>query len=223
MIMTLCQCVVTSRVWHLFPRSRLIRGLAVTVLIVCIAAAAAITGVTFNVIKTVYAETAPPQNTGFLFTIYLPALVVHTVMLLLKMYRFYISPRALQRHGIIYRVVKEGMFMYAFAAGTLLYEIISLSMTEPEDMSIYYSALVGEIAVANTTVSVCRAMLSIRSLAATYHVDPAWLLNHAELSRVQWRRGDSEGEILVEVNEMDTILPTSPVLPARKLGGEDDM
>lgn len=60
--------------------------------------------------------------------------------------------------------------------------------------------------VGATVVSVCRAMLSIRSLAATYHVDPAWLLNHAELSRVHWRRGANEGEIYVEVNEMDAVL-----------------
>lgn len=64
-------------------------------------------------------------------------------------------------------------------------------------------AVFPRLAVGTTVVSVCRAMLSIRSLAATYHVDPAWILNHAELSRVQWRRGASEGEIYVEVDELD--------------------
>lgn len=64
------------------------------------------------------------------------------------------------------------------------------------------------LAVGTTVVSICRAMLSIRSLAATHHVDPAWLLNHAELSRVQWRRGTSEGEIYVEVDEMDVFPPS---------------
>ncbi|KAG8216455.1 hypothetical protein J3R82DRAFT_6562 [Butyriboletus roseoflavus] len=42
-------------------------------------------------------------------------------------------------------------------------------------------------------------MLSIKSLAATMHVDPGWLLNHAELSRVHWRHGAVEGEIVVEM------------------------
>ena len=41
-------------------------------------------------------------------------------------------------------------------------------------------------------------MLSIRSVAATAHVDPEWLLNYAELSRVHWRRGSVDGEIIVE-------------------------
>ena len=53
-----------------------------------------------------------------------------------------------------------------------------------------------------TIISVCRAMLSIKSLASTLHVDPEWLLNHAELSRVQWRRGAREGEIMVEAFEL---------------------
>jgi len=58
------------------------------------------------------------------------------------------------------------------------------------------------IFVTLTIVSVCRAMLSIKSLAATLHVDPRWLLNYAELSRVQWRPGEREGEIVVEAFEL---------------------
>jgi hypothetical protein len=58
-------------------------------------------------------------------------------------------------------------------------------------------------------------MLSIRSLAATYDVDPTWLLSHAELSRVHWRRGANEGEIYVEDNEMNAALPSKSTLETR--------
>jgi hypothetical protein len=54
-------------------------------------------------------------------------------------------------------------------------------------------------------------MLSIKSLASTLHVDPGWLLNHAELSRVQWRQGATEGEIVVEAFD----LPVRRVWPAK--------
>jgi hypothetical protein len=57
------------------------------------------------------------------------------------------------------------------------------------------------VVVGATIVSVCHALLRIRSLSATLHVDPAWLLNHAELSRVQWTKGDREGEIFVELQD----------------------
>ncbi|KAG1743489.1 hypothetical protein EDB19DRAFT_567249 [Suillus lakei] len=219
--MELCQCVVTLRVWHLFYRSRFIRWLVVVVLLASALGVAIAGGVKFHAVKTamygLYNPSTLEPNPAMLFVIYLPALVVHTTMLSLTIYRFRVSSTALPRRGIVHRFLKEGMFVYSFAAGALLYEIVALSLTKPGDTSIYYSALGGEIAVATTVVSVCRAMLSIRSLAATYHVDPAWLLNHAELSRVQWRRGDSEGEILVEVTEMDVVLPCrSPPLSAMK-------
>ncbi|KAG2149032.1 uncharacterized protein EDB93DRAFT_1143213 [Suillus bovinus] len=209
--MELCQCVVTLRVWHLFYRSPFIRGLAVAVLVASAAGVATAGVAAFSDIKAavygLYNPSTLKENPATLFVIYLPALVVHTTMLSLTIYRFGISSTALPRRGIVHRFLKEGMFMYACAAGTILYEIIALSLTEPGDMSVYYSALGGEIAVAATVISVCRAMLSIRSLAASCHVEPAWLLNHAELSRVHWRRGISEGEIVVEVNEMDVVLP----------------
>ncbi len=41
-------------------------------------------------------------------------------------------------------------------------------------------------------------MLSIHSLAACLGSDTAWLLNNVELSRVGWRQGRTEGELIVE-------------------------
>ncbi|KAG1795630.1 uncharacterized protein HD556DRAFT_1235212, partial [Suillus plorans] len=207
-VMVLCQCVITLRVWHLFPRSCLIRWLAVTVFIVCLVVTAILGAVEYNAIKGVTNSNLSSARLTFTFIIYVPALVVHTTMFLLTLCRFHVTPRTLQQHGMIHRFVKEGMFLYSFAAGSLLYEIISLSLTSSEDIAQHLSP---RIAMAATAVSICHAMLSIRSLAATYHVDPAWLLNHAELSRVQWRRGHTEGEIYVEVSEleMDVVLPSN--------------
>ncbi|KAG1820057.1 hypothetical protein EV424DRAFT_1323017, partial [Suillus variegatus] len=219
-VMVLCQCVITLRVWHLFPRSCLVRWLAVTVFIVCLVVAAILGAIKYNAIKSVTNSNLSSARLTFTFIIYVPALVVHTTMFLLTLYRFRVAPRTLQQHGMIHRFVKEGMFLYSFAAGSLLYEIISLSLTSSEEIAQHLSP---RIAMAATAVSICRAMLSIRSLAATYHVDPAWLLNHAELSRVQWRRGHTEGEIYVEVSEleMDVVLPSkSPALPAGNIGRE---
>ncbi|KAG1814063.1 hypothetical protein EV424DRAFT_1415144 [Suillus variegatus] len=242
-VMILCQCVITLRVWHLFPRSRFIRWLAVTIFTACLAGGAIFGTIKYNAIKSA----ANTNNTlmlaqyrTFTFILYLPALVVHTTMFLLTLYRFRVTPRTLQQHGMIHRFVKEGMILYSFAAGSLLYEIVRLSLVKPEDISVSFIAIaarkmrhryqnyglgdMGEIAMAATAVSICRAMLSIRCLAATYHVDPAWLLNHAELSRVQWRRGHNEGEIYVEVSEMDVVLPSkSAALPAGNMGREDEV
>ncbi|KAG5643302.1 hypothetical protein DXG03_001229 [Asterophora parasitica] len=49
-----------------------------------------------------------------------------------------------------------------------------------------------------TSLAVSRVMLSIQSLAYKLGSDSAWLLNNVELSRVGWRRGAHEGEIIVD-------------------------
>ena len=43
-----------------------------------------------------------------------------------------------------------------------------------------------------------RVLFSIHSLAAKLGSDSAWLLTHAQLTRVEWRMGSHEGEIIIE-------------------------
>lgn len=52
--------------------------------------------------------------------------------------------------------------------------------------------------LATTSIAVSRVMLSIHSIAAHLGSDTAWLLNNVELSRVGWRQGATEGEIIVD-------------------------
>ena len=48
-----------------------------------------------------------------------------------------------------------------------------------------------------------RLILSIRSLASRLEVDPDTLLSTAELSRLQWKRGAYDGEIIVEIDTVE--------------------
>ncbi|KAG6835428.1 hypothetical protein H0H93_001565 [Arthromyces matolae] len=49
-----------------------------------------------------------------------------------------------------------------------------------------------------TSVAVTRVLFSIHSLADKLGSSSAWLLNNVELSRVGWRKGERDGEIVVE-------------------------
>jgi len=54
-------------------------------------------------------------------------------------------------------------------------------------------------------------MLSIQSVADRLGYDESWVLNNIELSRVSWRKGSHDGEIIVEVDPGDVIeLTTAP-------------
>ena len=48
-------------------------------------------------------------------------------------------------------------------------------------------------------------MLGIRSLAARLSLEPEWLLNNTELSRVNWKRGPRTGELIVEIDAIEDV------------------
>jgi hypothetical protein len=52
--------------------------------------------------------------------------------------------------------------------------------------------------LAATSIATSRIMLSIHSLASKLGSDTGWLLNHAELSRMKYRNGAHEGELIIE-------------------------
>ncbi|KAG6328270.1 hypothetical protein ID866_10820 [Astraeus odoratus] len=127
----------------------------------------------------------------------------HTIFFALKAYLFATNPAYMRRDTFSWRFMKEyiywGMMLYAFNMGSALFSVIGLRMTSTSDFPVYLVALDGDFLLAMTVISTCRAMLSLQSLAAIHDVAPSWLLNHAELSRVHWTRGNRSGEILVNV------------------------
>ncbi|KAI0931217.1 hypothetical protein AcV7_001348 [Taiwanofungus camphoratus] len=87
--------------------------------------------------------------------------------------------------------------------------------------------------LATSSLSVSRLMLSIHSLAATLSMEPDWLLNNAELSRVRWKKWAREGELLVEIYaieeehvELDDVMhgerPDTPYLHSTRVDVYDD-
>lgn len=208
----LCQAVIALRVWYLFARNKQIRIFAASLFIVCSALTIALTSSAFN---PLYQEAIHPsftRNPTILALVYVPAFVDHSVLFALKVYRYATSDRFQRRSSLLEGFLKEGLIMYACATGSLLYTIIALSSPDVSQLDFYYTGLQGGFVVGATIVSVCHALLGIRSISATLHVDPAWLLNHAELSRVRWTKGNSEGEIFVELDSSgNTELPMANI------------
>ncbi|KAF8841992.1 hypothetical protein BDN67DRAFT_1010120 [Paxillus ammoniavirescens] len=210
---TLCQAVITLRVWYLFSDRPAIQYFAATAFVICAAASCSLSASMWEDMKGQIpgpTTTTLPAPSAKIAWIFVPALVIHSTLLALQIYRFVRSSNYMQRESLLWRFLKEGIFMYALSTLSLLFVIIGLCQTKPSELSTYWAALVGSLPMATSIISVCRAMLSIRSLAATSHVDVRWLLNHAELSRVQWKPG-ANGEIFVEVNEAAIELPSRPV------------
>jgi hypothetical protein len=52
-----------------------------------------------------------------------------------------------------------------------------------------------------TSVAISRLMLNLRSLASRLGYDEEWIFNNVEISRLNWKKGEREGEIIVEVDD----------------------
>ncbi|KAF9226340.1 hypothetical protein BS17DRAFT_698543 [Gyrodon lividus] len=194
--------VITLRVWYMFSRSPMIKSFAIMAFATSTIATVLLAGFLWKYVKGELSQGGTPGvPTSVVAWIYAPALAIHSILFLLKVYRFVTSPACLQRNTLLWRFVKEHTKLHLVEGLLRLYQQTHMFST----LSPLFSLI-----VAMTIVSVCRAMLSIVSLAATAHVDPAWLLNHAELSRVHWRPGATEGEIFVEVYETVLRLPITP-------------
>ncbi|KIK44380.1 hypothetical protein CY34DRAFT_785900 [Suillus luteus UH-Slu-Lm8-n1] len=185
--------VIALRVWYLFTRNRQIRVFAASLYILCIGSTMVLSGTLFDQFFQEMVHPSLTKSPTIFALVYAPGFVNHSVLFSLKVYRFMTSDRFQRRSSLLKGFLKD--------LGSLLYTITALSLTNVAQLDIYYTGLQGGLVVGATIVSVCHALLSIRSISATLHVDPAWLLNHAELSRVQWTKGDSEGEIFVELHD----------------------
>ncbi|KAF9226337.1 hypothetical protein BS17DRAFT_777078 [Gyrodon lividus] len=212
-ITSFCQAVITLRVWYLFYDMLTIKYFAASAFMMSVTASCLLSGFLWKQVREQFLNTGTPvvHPSSQLAWLYVPGLAIHSILLALKIYRFTISSAHMQRNSLLWRLVKEGMFMYAFATGSLLFVVIGLCQTRTSGLTIYWAALASSLPMATAAVAVCRAMLSIQSLTATSHVDIKLLLNHAELSRVHWRRGEYDGVIFVEVNETAIELPDMPI------------
>ncbi|KAI6129885.1 hypothetical protein EV401DRAFT_2066624 [Pisolithus croceorrhizus] len=218
------KAVITLRVWYLFSRNAFVRIFVIGTLCSSTAASCAtLSPLVGNIEKLVTSTTPSPiRSPGKVIWLFVPSLANHSILFALKVYRFMQGGKSLHVEAPIRRYLKEGMLMYAFAMGSLVFTIVGLSFTAPTQVSVYLTALAGwasypvrsllnivvlsvriflpySFPAATIVVAVCRVMLSIRSLAATSHVDPEWLLNNAEMSRLPLREGPNKSELCVEI------------------------
>ncbi|KAF8434510.1 hypothetical protein L210DRAFT_862329, partial [Boletus edulis BED1] len=203
---------ITIRVCYIFAHSLFIRSIAIGAYIACTVVSAVLAGILWPDVRGLIYQPGV-DRTSMLAWFLVPSILFHSLLFALKVYRFVTIPRYLPTDTFLWRFLKEGMVMYACAIGSLLFIVIGLTKTDTSDIPVS-RYLLSIVFVTFTIISVCHAMLSIKSLAATLHVDPGWLLNHAELSRVHWRRGSTDGEIVVEAFDL-------PVMSSPPGAGKD--
>jgi len=215
------QAMLVIRVWYLFSQSRSTR--------LAMIAAFAITNLLslyFAVMAGIQLEITPNLTQLHLYgcradrpsrfwRLWLPSLVLHTLLYCLTAFRALKNRRVFKEAPILKRLVRDGGFFYFVVFISVLFTAIGSFLQQYPTINV--PAIFSNFTVATTSIAASRVMLSIHSLAAKLGSDSAWLLNNIELSRVPWRRGDTEGEIIVDMfrgnacgDEYDNDEPDSP-------------
>ncbi|KAJ7144790.1 hypothetical protein C8R43DRAFT_1198683 [Mycena crocata] len=196
------QAMLVVRVWYLFSQSRLTRiamisAFALTNILSLYFAIHA--GIQLNITPNLTALHIPgcrATRPSKYWRLYLPSLVLHTVLYCLTAFRALKNRRIFKEAPILKRLVRDGGFFYFVVFISVLFTAIGSFLQQYPSINV--PAIFSNFTVATTSIAASRVMLSIHSLAAKLGSDSAWLLNNIELSRVPWRRGATEGEIIVD-------------------------
>ncbi|KAF9469495.1 hypothetical protein BDZ94DRAFT_1303207 [Collybia nuda] len=128
--------------------------------------------------------------------VYLPSLVLHTLLYLLTAVRAMRNRRLLKDAPILKRLLRDGGFFYFIVFVSVSMTTIGAFLENAPKINI--PSIYSHFMLTATSVAVSRVLFSIHSLADKIGSDSAWLLNNVELSRVGWRRGTHEGELIVD-------------------------
>ncbi|KAI0352280.1 hypothetical protein OH77DRAFT_1523532 [Trametes cingulata] len=150
--------------------------------------------------------TAPASRQ--VWKIFLPNLGFHTLLYLATTMPMLRARMVGKQSRLMNRLARDGgIFYFNIFAVAMFSTIGSLAKSPLITLPAIYSNLLLAIAA----VSVSRLMLSIRSLAARLSVSPDWLLNNTELSRVNWKPGARNGELIVEIDPIEDDLELASV------------
>ncbi|KAJ7206229.1 hypothetical protein B0H12DRAFT_1034789 [Mycena haematopus] len=205
------QAMLVVRVWYLFGQSRLTRmGMIVSF------ALTNLLSLYFAIMAGIQLEITPnltklhlygcrAERPSKFWRLWLPSLVLHTLLYCLTAFRALKNRRVFKEAPILKRLVRDGGFFYFVVFISVLFTAIGSFLQQYPTINVpaIFSKYVERWLCAIILSCPSTVVLLIHSLAAKLGSNSAWLLNNIELSRVPWRQGATEGEIIVDRFQRD--------------------
>jgi len=198
------QAILVLRVYYLFSNSQPIRWIVIASFLASIAISMFFA---YDSVKRLTLLEPLPKFGIFgcrasrprhFWRIFLPPLVLHSLLFFLTVLRALTSKDLLKSSPVVKRLVRDGGLFYFITFVSVGYTAIAAFLEDTPEINI--PAIYSNFVLTLTSISVSRVMLSIQSLAAKLGFDSAWLLNNLDLSRVRWRYGEREGELVVDID-----------------------
>ncbi|KAF8215607.1 hypothetical protein K438DRAFT_1798951 [Mycena galopus ATCC 62051] len=196
------QAMLVVRVWYLFSQSRSTRIAMIASFILTNLVSlyfAILAGIQLDItanLTQLHLYGCRATRPARFWRLWLPSLILHTLLYSLTVFRALRNRRIFKEAPILKRLLRDGGFFYFVVFISVLFTGIGSFLSQYPTINI--PAIFSNFTVATTSIAASRVMLSIHSLAAKLGSDSAWLLNNIELSRVPWRQGATEGEIIVD-------------------------
>ncbi|KAH9926507.1 uncharacterized protein B0H18DRAFT_1006471 [Fomitopsis serialis] len=233
---TVVQAIIVMRVWYILSGRLVARIVVLGIFVASIVISARNFATIFHSVGYVYPVPLPLGGCPAppiveVWTIFLPYLVTQSILFVATMLPAFHLHRQGRHSQVMSRLVRDGgVFYFAFFVAAVFTTIGSI---QKGNMSLLYTAVFSNFLLAVSSVSVSRLILSIRSLASQLSIDPDTLLSTAELSRISWKRGARDGEIIVDINTVEdsydmgdienVVRPNTPGFYTTQVGVYDDI
>jgi len=207
---TVIQAILVIRIWYLFQGSRwvqigIISGfvgsvvLSVIFLYLSVKNLKIVTPDTVhNFFPGLHIKGCQAQRPPNFWRIYLPSLILHSILYVLTAMKALKNRRLLKDAPILKRLLRDGGFFYFIVFASVSFTAIGSFLNEFPKVNI--PAIYSHFMLAMTSIAVSRVLFSIHSLAEKLGSNSAWLLSNVDLSRVGWKRGAHDGEIIIELD-----------------------
>lgn len=198
------QAMLVLRVWHLFSNSKRVRIAIITAFVLSLFLSLILTILVVRRIEIIedplyyqYGGAGcrvhrPPS----FWKIYFPSLILHTVLYILTAVRALKNRQLIRKNTVTKRLLRDGgSFLFVVFVSVGFSAVGSFLVDIPQ---INIPVFFGNFLLATTSIAMSRVMFSIHSLAARLGSETGWLLSNIELERVNWRKGNTDGEIIIE-------------------------
>ncbi|KAI0789441.1 hypothetical protein C8Q75DRAFT_718343 [Abortiporus biennis] len=201
-------CIIVMRLWYLYSRNNYARALIVTAFTICASTEFALLGITWHELRPQPIPIPGLKILGcnaplapHLWRIYITCFIIHTILFAATTFQAVRVRHSGKKNQVMDRILRDGGAAYIIIFITVGFAGIGSVQKAPKvSIPSMYSNFMPSI----LSVAISRLMFSIQNLAANLHLDATWLLSHAEMSRVRWKKGSHEGELIVEVDSADS-------------------
>ncbi|KAJ3793257.1 hypothetical protein GGU11DRAFT_760084 [Lentinula aff. detonsa] len=196
------QAMLILRIWYLFPDHQSIQYGMIILWVCSMTISLAYTGLIMKSLRLLDRETFPlgpgcrvARPVKF-WRMFMPSLGLHAVLYILTAMRALRNRRLLMDAPVLKRLIRDGGLFFFVVFISVGFNTLGSFLEHVPQINI--PVIFSNYLLAMTSIAMSRIMFSIHSLASHLGSETGWLLNNVELRRVNWRKGATEGELIVE-------------------------